>query len=222
MMTTHDRVRIWDLAIRLFHWLLLVLVVTSFATAKIGGNAMTWHMYSGYTILALIVFRVLWGLAGSRYALFSTFIRGPRETWVALMATLHGTTTTHAGHNPLGALSVVALLAALLTQAVSGLFANDDIATEGPLAKLVSGAVSELLTQVHGIGERIIVALVILHLAAIAFYFFVKRDNLVRPMITGDKSGIAAPSAQDDRSMRLRALILAATAAGLVAYIVNL
>jgi cytochrome b len=212
------RVRIWDLPTRLFHWLLLVLVVTSFVTGKIGGNAMLWHMWSGYAILTLTVFRILWGLAGSHYALFSTFVRGPRE----VLAALRGGATPTVGHNPLGALSVLALLAVLLLQAVTGLFANDDIATEGPLAKLVSGAFSALATRIHAFNEYVILSLVALHLAAIAFYFFAKRDNLVKPMLTGDKSGIDAPAAADDRATRLRAILLLALAVGLVGYVVNL
>lgn len=212
------RVRIWDLPTRLFHWLLLALVFTSFVTGKIGGNAMQWHMWSGYAILTLIVFRILWGLAGSHYALFSTFVRGPRE----VLAALRGGATPTAGHNPLGALSVLALLAVLLLQAVTGLFANDDIATEGPLAKLVSGAFSALATRIHAFNEYVILSLVALHLAAIAFYFFAKRDNLVKPMLTGDKSGIDAPAAADDRATRLRAVLLLALAVGLVSYVVNL
>jgi cytochrome b len=220
--TAVTRVRIWDLPTRLFHWTLLVLVVTSFVTGRIGGNAMKWHMLSGYTILTLIVFRLLWGMAGSHYARFAEFVRGPRAVLAYLLDTVRGTATSHAGHNPLGALSVLALLAALLLQASTGLFSNDDIANEGPLAKLVSGAVSEILTSIHRFNKYIILGLVALHLAAIAFYYFAKRENLVRPMITGDRHGIQAPPAVDDLQLRLRALVLLALAAGLIAYTVNL
>ena len=216
------KVRIWDLPTRLFHWTLLALVVASFVSGRIGGNAMKWHMLSGYTILTLIVFRLLWGIAGSRYARFASFVRGPGEVLATLLATVRGSATPHAGHNPLGALSVLALLVALFVQASTGLFANDDISTEGPLAKLVSGAVSESLTSIHRINRYVILALVALHLAAIAFYTWVKRERLVGPMITGDKHGIDAPAATDDGQLRIRALILAAVAAGFVGYIVNL
>lgn len=203
------KVRIWDLPTRLVHWALAVLVIVSFVSGKIGGNAMTWHMLSGYAILALILFRLLWGFAGSHYARFATFVRGPRQVLAALAAlaaVVRGTTQPHAGHNPLGALSVLALLAVLLLQATTGLFANDDIFTEGPLAKLVSGATSELLTRIHGLNEYAILALVALHLAAVAFHHIVKRDNLVGPMITGDKHTVDAPAAADDGRLRVRAL----------------
>lgn len=214
-------VRIWDLPTRLFHWSLATLVVFSVATAKIGGNWMDWHLRSGYAILALIVFRLLWGFAGARYALFAQFVRGPRAV-LAYLRAARGAGERHAGHNPLGAWSVLALLAALLVQASTGLFATDEIATEGPLAKLVSGATASLMTRIHSLNEKLLYALVALHVAAIAFYLFVKRENLVAPMVTGDKRGIAAEPARDDALMRARAALLALLAAGLVAYVVTL
>jgi cytochrome b len=210
--------RVWDLPTRLFHWSLAALVVFSFTTAKLGGNWIDWHMRSGYAVLALLLFRLLWGFAGARYALFANFVRGP----LAVFAHLRGRYGPYAGHNPLGALSVLALLAALLLQAATGLFANDDIASEGPLAKLVSNATSNRLSGIHRTNEWVLVALVALHLAAIAFYALVRRDNLVRPMIVGDRPGLALPPAADDAAIRLRAALLAALAAALVAYVVTL
>ncbi|MFN3566514.1 MAG: cytochrome b/b6 domain-containing protein, partial [Burkholderiaceae bacterium] len=121
-----------------------------------------------------------------------------------------------------GGWSVLALLAALLVQATTGLFANDEIATEGPLSKLVSGATASVMTRIHRLNQNAIYALVALHLAAVAYYFFAKRENLVGPMVTGDKRGVAAEPAQDDALVRARAVVLAALAAGLVAYIVKL
>lgn len=214
-------VRIWDLPLRLFHWSLVPLVVFSVVTAKLGGNWMDWHMRSGYAVLTLLVFRLLWGFAGPRYALFAQFVRGPRAV-LAYLRAARGAGQQHAGHNPLGAWSVLALLAALLVQAGTGLFANDEIATEGPLSKLVSGATASLMTRIHSLNQNVIYALVALHLAAIAYYFFAKRENLVAPMITGDKRGISAEPAQDDALMRARAAVLALLAAGLVAYVVGM
>jgi cytochrome b len=216
------RVRVWDLPTRLFHWTLALLVAASFVTAEIGGNAMLWHMRVGYAILALVLFRVLWGLAGDRYALFSSFVRGPRRVQAYLGETLRGLAPRTAGHNPLGAVSVLALLAALAVQAITGLFANDDIATEGPLAKLVSGGASTWLTRLHKWNETLIVVLVGLHLAAIVFYALGKRENLVWPMIIGDKLDLAAWPAADDLKIRIRAAVLLALAAGLVTYLVRL
>jgi cytochrome b len=214
-------VRIWDLPTRLFHWTLVLLVVFSVTSAKLGGNWMNWHLWSGYAVLALLVFRLLWGFAGARYALFAQFVRGPRAVLAYLRAARDGGERC-AGHNPLGGWSVLAMLAVLLVQAGTGLFANDEIATEGPLAKLVSGATASAMTRIHALNQNAIYALVALHVAAVAYYFFAKRENLVAPMITGDKRGITAEAAADDALMRARAAVLALLAALLVAYIVNL
>lgn len=210
-------VRVWDLPTRLFHWSLAALFVCSVVTAKIGGNALAWHFWSGYAVLTLLVFRLLWGVAGDRYARFAGFVRGPR----AVLAYLRGHAGDGAGHNPLGALSVLVLLASLLLQAATGLFANDAIFSEGPLAKMVSGATSDRLTSIHKWNEIMLYVLVGLHLAAIAFYELVRRRRLIWPMISGDQRQ-AAPPARDDAPMRLRALILFALGAALVGYVVNL
>ncbi len=213
-----QRVRVWDLPTRLFHWTLALLLVFSVSTAKIGGNAMQWHFWSGYAVLALVVFRLLWGLAGSRYARFADFLRGPR----AVLAYLRGVDDGGAGHNPLGALATLALLGSVLVQATTGLFANDAIFTEGPLAKLVSNATSDAMTSVHNWNEKVLYVLVGLHLAAIAFYALVRRQALVRSMVDGDRRGVDARPARDDAAMRLRAAILLAVAASLVAYVAYL
>jgi cytochrome b len=214
-----SRVRIWDLPTRLFHWLLVVLVTFSVVTAKIGGLWLDWHMRSGYTILALLVFRLLWGVAGSRHARLAHCVRGPR----IVLAYLQGRHPHDgAGHNPLGALSVVVILAALLAQAATGLFTNDGSFTEGPLAKLVSRATGELLSSVHRWGELAVYGMVGLHVAAIAYYLVFRRDNLVGPMITGDRHGIDAHPARDDPALWARAAVLLTVASGLTAYVVLL
>jgi cytochrome b len=212
------RVRVWDLPTRLFHWALAVLVTFSVVSAKVGGNAMNWHFWSGYAVLTLVIFRVLWGVAGDRHSRFAAFVGGPR----ALFAYLRGRSDGGAGHTPVGALSTVAMLAAVLVQAATGLFANDAIFTEGPLARLVSGSTSDRLTTVHHWNEKLIYALVALHVAAVAFFETARNKRLVLAMISGDKRGVAADPARDDVTMRLRAAILLAVAAGLVTYVVTL
>ena len=210
-----NRILVWDLPLRLFHWLLLLLVVTSFVSAKIGGNAMQIHMLSGYAVLALLLFRILWGFLGGTHARFASFVRSP----VAVIAYLRGLTRNdaehHLGHNPAGAWSVILMLLALLIQTATGLFANDDIATEGPLAKLVSKALSDRITGVHHLNLWLLYALIGTHLAAIAFYLFHKRENLVTPMLTGFKqSAVAAGAAHRAGRLWLAALLLAACAGG--------
>jgi cytochrome b len=211
-----SKILVWDLPLRLFHWLLVMLVVVSVVSAKIGGNAMQVHMLSGYTILTLVLFRILWGFAGSTHARFASFVRGP----AAVIAYLRGLTGheagQHLGHNPAGAWSVILMLAALLLQAATGLFANDDISTEGPLAKLVSKALSDRITGVHHLNVKLLFALIALHLSAVAFYLIHKRENLVKPMLTGfkDADNSAGDVAQKRGKTWLAAVLLAACAGG--------
>jgi cytochrome b len=176
-------IRVWDLPIRLFHWLLLIAIILSFVTVKSGGNAMELHGRIGYCVLTLILFRICWGFVGSRYARFSNFVPSPK----GLLGYLSGKTKAGLGHNPLGALSVLALLFSVGLQAVTGLFANDDIAFEGPFAKYVSNRTVALLTSIHHINELVLIALIVLHLCAILYYQKFKSENLIKPMLLGDK-----------------------------------
>ncbi len=181
------KVLVWDLPTRLFHWLLVILVTTSFITAKIGGNAMQYHEWSGFTILALLLFRLVWGFVGSRESRFATFVRGPAAVFRYAVKILRPDSRHYLGHNPLGGWSIIAMLSALMVQAGTGLFANDDIDTEGPLYKWVSEATSDWLTRVHKLNQEVIIGLVAIHILAVLFYFFYKRENLLKPMITGFK-----------------------------------
>ncbi|CAL92707.1 cytochrome b/b6 domain-containing protein [Azoarcus olearius] len=175
-------IRVWDLPTRLFHWLLLALVVAAFVTGMIGGNFIVWHGWLGIAISGLLAFRLTWGLVGSTYARFAHFVPGPQRILAYLRGHWRGV-----GHNPLGALSVLALLGVLAFQVGSGLVANDDIAFSGPLAPLVSEEVGAWLTGLHRQNIWVILALVGLHVGAIVFYVRAKKDNLVKPMITGMK-----------------------------------
>lgn len=185
------RIKLWDLPTRAFHWLLAAAVIAAFVTQKIGGNAMVWHGRIGLFVLGLLVFRIVWGFAGSTYARFAHFVRGP----VAIRAYLKGQ-WQGLGHNPLGALSVLALLSVLGVLAATGLFANDDIAFEGPLYALVGADLSSRLTGIHKLMEPLLIALVLAHVGAIVFYVRVKKDNLVRPMILGWKDVADGESAR--------------------------
>lgn len=176
-------IRVWDLPTRLFHWMLALCIVLGVIFVKIGGNAMQWHAYCGYIALALVLFRIIWGFAGSWHARFANFVPSPKR----LIAYLKGGTAEGLGHNPLGALSVIALLLAVLLQASTGLFTDDDIFFQGPLAKYVSNATVAFLTSVHRFNQYIIMALVALHIGAIIFYQIYKKESLIGPMITGDK-----------------------------------
>lgn len=176
------RIPLWDLPIRVFHWTLVPSVIAAITTAMIGGNWIVWHGRLGLLIVGLVSFRVMWGFFGSHYARFSQFFPTPAK----IIAYLNGQWRGE-GHNPLGALSVLGLLTILAVQAGTGLFTNDDISFSAPLFSLVSKAKSDQLTQWHEWNAYAIYVLVSLHIAAIVFYRIVKKNDLIRPMITGWK-----------------------------------
>jgi cytochrome b len=212
------RVRVWDLPTRIFHWALVLCVAGLVMTGQIGGNAMLWHFRLGYAVLSLLLFRLLWGFAGGHWSRFASFVHTP----ATLLAYLKGRgLPEHAvGHNPLGAGSVLAMLFFLSGQVLSGGFSDDEIAFSGPLAKFVSSATVSLATSYHKqIGKTILIVLVLLHIGAIVFYRVRKKENLVPPMLHGDKqlSHPAAPSRDDARS-RIGAALVLALCAGLVAW----
>jgi cytochrome b len=219
-----QQVRVWDLPTRLFHWALVLCVIGSVASAKLGGNALVWHLRLGYAVLALVAFRVLWGLVGGRWSRFTSFLYSP----AALLRYLRGRPRDgerfDVGHNPLGGLSVLAMLAGLALQAGSGLIADDEIATTGPLQRFVSGEVSLAWTSYHkSYGQWGLYLLIALHLAALAYYALAKRRNLLAPMISGDKrlAPTAAP-ARDSAATRLLALALLGACAAAVGWLVSL
>jgi cytochrome b len=198
------KIRIWDLPTRLFHWLLVLAVIGSFVSVKLGGNVMIWHGRFGYVVLTLIFFRLIWGFVGTHHARFAHFIRSPK----VIFAYLKNPAETP-GHSPVGAISVLVLIGLFLTQALAGLFASDDIAFDGPLAKYVASTWVELLTSFHRWNEWVLLALVGLHVGAILYYKYAKRINLISAMITGDKEWAeTVPLVQDDLKVRLKAMTI--------------
>ena len=181
-MLQEHRIKLWDLPTRLFHWSLVLLVALAFATGLTGGSWIDWHGRIGLAIFGLIVFRIAWGFIGSTYARFGQFVRGPRTMLTYLRGRWHGM-----GHNPLGGISVLVLLALMLFQSLTGLFATDDIAFSGPLKSLVSSETSLWLSSLHRQAIWIIGGFVALHVLATLFHTWVRGDNLIRPMITGYK-----------------------------------
>lgn len=179
------RVLVWDLPVRLFHWALALLVTFSFVTGKVGGTWMDWHLKSGYAILTLLVFRIAWGLVGSDTARFASFLKGPRAALAYARDTLGGRHPNVLGHNPLGGWMIVVMLAVLVLQAGTGLFSDDEIATQGPLAVTVSNATVSRMSAIHSVNEWIVVGLVALHLAAIAIYRVALHADLVAAMVHG-------------------------------------
>jgi cytochrome b len=209
-------VRVWDLPLRLFHWTLVALVLLSWASREL--DLMELHRNSGYGILALVLFRVIWGFAGTRHARFADFVRAPSAMRAYIRETARGGVQRFLGHNPAGGWSVVAMLACLAVQAVTGLFLTDDVLFDAPFHGVLSEKTTHALKRLHDANFTVLLILVGLHLTAIAFYRFVKREDLVRPMLTGVKWVPMASQAEEPPPVGWwRAPVALAIAAGLVA-----
>ena len=215
-------IRVWDLPTRLFHWLLAACVIGLVVTGSIGGNWMNWHLRLGYSVLTLLLFRLVWGFIGGHWSRFANFVYAPSS----FVAYLRGQARPEhrVGHSPLGALSVFALLLILAAQVGTGLMSDDEIAFFGPLVRFVSGDTVSMATSYHkNVGKFIVMGLVALHLMAILFYKLVKRQGLVRPMVVGDKQlTVHVPSANDTTGTRLLALVVLALCSAAVAWMVSL
>lgn len=178
-------IRIWDLPTRVFHWLLVALLAAAWYTAEQG--PIEWHAWIGQTLLALIVYRLIWGLVGSETARFRHFVKGPKAVLGYFRGLPSRETSPAVGHNPLGGLMVIVLLGLVATQATLGLFANDDIYFDGPLRHLVSKDTSDTLTGLHHQVFDLILIAAAIHAAAAVFYLIYKRENLIGAMFTGKK-----------------------------------
>jgi cytochrome b len=204
---------VWDLPVRITHWLLVVCVAGCWATHYAGVEWFEWHRRLGYGALVLVAFRVVWGFVGTRHARFANFLRGPR----AIVAYLRsGRETT--GHNPLGALGVVALLGLLGSQAATGLFANDEIMNAGPFYGWIAPETSNRLTSLHRANSDWLLAMIALHVLAVGWYSLVRRRALLRAMLTGRKDERLVPVAEAISGSRLPlALVIVAALAGALA-----
>lgn len=210
-------VRVWDLPTRLFHWTLVGLVIVLIATGKVGGDAMIWHGYAAYGVACLLLFRLCWGFVGGHWSRFRNFSASPSS----VVRSLRGRAAAHdwVGHNPLGSLSVIAMLSVIAVQCVSGAFSADKGEYFGPLTLLVSDSTVAGFTRYHkSIGQFLVLSLVLLHVAAIIYYRYAKRVDLVRPMLIGDKVlNVIAPSSRDTFRTRLLALVILVGSATAVA-----
>lgn len=217
-------VRVWDLPTRLFHWLLALAVVGAVVTAQMGGNAMAWHFFLGYSMFVLLAFRLLWGVVGGRWSRFASFIYAPATVLRYLRGQQHVGEHLDVGHNPTASFSVFAMLGFLMLQVATGLVADDDIGDVGPLNKLVSAELASQSGRWHTeLGQWLIIALVGLHVVAIVYYLLRKRINLMRPMLSGNKMlPIGTPASADALPQRLLAALLLAACAVIVTWVVNL
>jgi cytochrome b len=216
------RVRVWDLPTRLFHWLLAACVIGSLASGWIGGGAIDWHARFGYGVLALLLFRLVWGFIGGRWSRFASFIYAPRSVAAYLQGQPHPDHLV--GHNPLGAGSVFAILLVLLAQVATGLVNDDEISFQGPLYGFVSSGFAGAAHDFHADwGQWLVLALVVLHVAAVLFYLVKKRQNLVGPMVGGDKEvPNAVEPSRDDLASRLVAAVVFVLCWGVVWWIMRL
>jgi cytochrome b len=211
------RVKVWDGWVRLWHWSIVFLIPFSYLTAR--AHKWDWHMYSGYALLTLVSFRILWGLVGSEPARFRTFVRSPFAALAHLAkARREEGPDRELSHNPAGAWMVVILITLLLTQAVTGLFAYDQIFTYGPLARQVSEETRDLATSIHIRVINVIFAMIVLHILAIIWYRLFKGHDLVQAMMIGTK-----PMPEGTRQPRmappLLGVVLFAACAAVVLYI---
>ena len=213
------RRRVWDLPLRLAHWAIAVAVTGAFATHYAGTEWFPWHRACGYAVVVLVAFRIVWGFVGTRHARFASFVRGPRA--ITRFLTGRGP-EVHPGHNPLGALSVLALLASLAVQGATGLYANDEIANTGPFYGWISPATSNRLTSVHAWNSNLLIALVALHLVAIAWYGVVRRRPLVRAMLDGRRPAAEVSEGEEIGGSRtMLAIVIVAVLAAALALVVR-
>ena len=224
----NDKILVWDVPVRLFHWLLVALMATSYFSGRAGGDWMQLHFWSGYAILTLLIFRLFWGFVGSTTARFSSFLKGPRAAFAQIAHLFRKEGPCDAGHNPVGGAMVLVLIFAVLAQVVAGLFSADTDTgmVNGPLALKVADKWVERATDFHAWWINVLLFLVAIHVFAVLLYLVWKRHNLVGPMITGRKriDQAVEPGAPAPRlafaSSRLAMSVLLACAA-LVYFIVR-
>ena len=210
------RVKIWDLPTRVFHWLLVILFTTSVITVQV--DELQWHERSGIAILVLVLSRLCWAVIGSETSRFSHFIKGPSAIIQYLRGLWASRGTAFIGHNPVGGLMVLALLLLLTSQATTGLFANDEIFFEGPLAKHVSREMSDSLTSVHHLLGEALLILVGLHIFANLLYWLVLKQNLIAAMFSGFKNShvpLATPLKWRGTPVAIAVLVIVAVVVGM-------
>jgi len=214
---TEEKRLVWDLPLRLFHWLFALSIVASYVTAKLGFDWMQWHFYLGYWMIGLLVFRILWGLFGPRHARFGSFIRNPSAIWLYLKGMFNPNSARSIGHNPVGGLMVLLMLLLVAVQAGTGLFTTDAVVWAGPYNPSVSESTASFLSTVHNWNFNFVIGAVVLHIGAILFYAFYKKQNLVVPMLHGHLPAVLVPEHEAIKSSQLfKAVVVSLVAAGFV------
>ena len=215
-------VKIWDLPVRVFHWSLVILFIAAYVTNYLGPSYFSYHLWCGYAVIVLVSFRIVWGLVGTYHARFINFLRDPFSTAKYAFSVFRKKDEHHLGHNPLGAVMVIILLVAILLQAITGLFTNDEIFNLGPLYAYVSDELSLELTSVHRQLFYWILGAIGLHIAAVLFHVFFKRDNIIKAMFTGEKDVHDAKDIKPIKSSRIwLAIIIIVVLAIALAWVIS-
>jgi cytochrome b len=208
------KILIWDIPTRLFHWLLVGLIFFQWLTVEILDDAIKLHMYGGYTLLGLVLFRIIWGFVGTTYARFSNFIYSLTDIIAYCRQLASKDSEPYSGHNPMGGIAVILLLSLVLLQAVSGLFITDDIFSSGPYYSAVSGQIQDIMATIHHRVFDILLIFIVIHVLTVVVYVFYKQQPIVSAMVHGKK-----PSTQDEAisgHQLLKAIVTAALVAGFV------
>lgn len=211
-MNSHDdKVLVWDWPVRVMHWGLVVAVFGAWLTRELEGDWFAWHVRCGYAVIVIACVRLVWGFVGTRHARFSNFVRGPKTVLHDLRALVQRDAEGNVGHTPAGAWMIVALLAMLLAQGLTGLFSNDQVYQTGPLFGYVTGETSDRLTTLHKQIFDVLWIAILIHVLAAFFYLLVKRRNLIVPMFSGKKSRSDVPVGEEIETSRgVVAIVIAA------------
>jgi cytochrome b len=206
-----DKVLVWDWPVRVMHWGLVVAVFGAWLTRELEGDWFAWHVRCGYAVIVIACVRLVWGFVGTRHARFSNFVRGPKTVLHDLRALVQRDAEGNVGHTPAGAWMIVALLAMLLAQGLTGLFSNDQVYQTGPLFGYVTGETSDRLTTLHKQIFDVLWIAILIHVLAAFFYLLVKRRNLIAPMFSGKKSRSDVPAGEEIETSRgIFAVVIAA------------
>jgi len=209
---------IWDLPLRLFHWLFAISILASWYTSEQEGEMIELHMQLGYFILGLVIFRLIWGFAGTKHSRFSEFFPTPSKIINYLRESETDHQIKYAGHNPLGSLMVFLMILLIVLQAVSGLFINDDIFSSGPYYGILSAEMEKTMTFIHHNTFNVMIGAIVMHVLAIVYYRLKMKTDLVTPMITGKKSEYEIDSNDAISHSRLLAAIVIAIAVAAFVY----
>jgi cytochrome b len=214
-MHKHQKALIWDIPTRLFHWLLAICIVAQWATAELADDLMNWHFYIGYFTLGLIIFRLVWGFIGPRHARFSQFLVSPTKSWHYFKNLLLRKEKSYPGHNPVGGLIVPVVIIVIGIQAISGLFATDDVLHSGPYMSSVGTDMQATLDWLHHKTFDLITVIIVVHLLALIWHKFVAKDHIIKAMLTGEKE---APIEDGITSSKILTAIILITVIAAVLY----